>query len=169
LALADAGQLPIHVQAVAIAPILRTAVENFELVAREQDIQVSLSIGGDLPLIYADSDRVAQVVRNLLSNALRHAVGRSITVSAAVQPNGQPGRVCIAVADTGEGISAADVPHVFERFYRADRARAGSGTGLGLAIAKAWVEAMQGTIGVESTLGRGSRFWFTLPVYRQTT
>ena len=72
--------------------------------------------------------------------------------------------VCIAVVDTGEGIAAADLPFVFDRFYRADRSRTPrGGSGLGLAIAKSFVEAMGGTIGVASSPGQGSRFWFTLP------
>ena len=77
----------------------------------------------------------------------------------------QPGFIRVTVADTGEGIAPQDLAHVFERFYRGDksRARASGGTGLGLAITKAWVEAMGGKVGVESALGHGSRFWFTLP------
>lgn len=163
LALADAGQLPLHVQPVDAAAVLRTTVDNFALTAHDQGIQVRLDIEATLPLVCGDGDRLAQVMRNLLSNALRHAAGRSITVSAAVAHN-QRDRVCIAVTDTGEGIPAADLPHIFERFYRVDKSRSGNSTGLGLAIAKAWVEAMHGTIGVESTVGHGSRLWFTLPV-----
>jgi len=163
LALADAGQLPIHIQTVDAAAILRTTVDNFALTAQDQQIQVNLVIDDHLPPVCADPDRLAQIVRNLLSNALRHAAGRAITVSGTIQAGLQP-MVCIAVADTGDGIPPEDLPHIFERFYRADKARTGSGTGLGLAIAKAWVEALHGIIGAESTPGQGSRFWFTLPV-----
>jgi signal transduction histidine kinase len=76
-----------------------------------------------------------------------------------------PQVVQVAVTDSGEGIAPEELPRVFERFYRGDksRARTSGGTGLGLAIAKAWVEALGGTIGVESEPGRGSHFWFTLP------
>ncbi len=162
LALADAGQLPIHIQTVDAAAILRATVENFTLTAQDQHIQVNLAVDANLPLVDADPDRLAQIVRNLLSNALRHAAGRTISVSGSGQSGGRPDVVCIAVADTGEGILPEDLPHIFERFYRADKSRAGGGTGLGLAIAKAWVEAMRGEIGVESTPGQGSRFWFTL-------
>ncbi|MCC7448498.1 MAG: HAMP domain-containing histidine kinase [Anaerolineae bacterium] len=163
LALADAGQLPIHIQTVDAAAILHTTVENFALTAQDQQIQVHLVVDDNLPPVCADPDRLTQVVRNLLSNALRHAAGRSITVSGNVQPSPQP-MVCIAVADSGDGIPPEELPRIFERFYRADKSRTGSGTGLGLAIAKAWVEAMHGSIGVQSTPGQGSRFWFTLPM-----
>jgi signal transduction histidine kinase len=69
----------------------------------------------------------------------------------------------VRVTDTGVGIALEDLPHVFERFYRADPARAGAGAGLGLAIVKGLVEAQGGQVGVESTLGQGASFWFTLP------
>jgi signal transduction histidine kinase len=96
-----------------------------------------------------------------MSNALYHTPeGAQITLSAAVRD----GRVQVAVTDSGEGITPKDLPHVFDRFYRGDssRSRAHGGAGLGLAIAKAWVQALGGEIGVESSPGHGSRFWFTL-------
>ncbi len=116
----------------------------------------------------ADGERVQQVLHNLLGNALRHTpAGGTITLTAAAPAEGAgpTGLVRITVADTGPGIAPADLAYVFERFWRADRgrARAQGGSGLGLAIARQLVEAQGGRIGVESTLGTGSRFWFTLP------
>jgi len=112
--------------------------------------------------VLADPDRLAQVLRNLLSNALRHTPpGGQISISARAADDA----VEIAVADTGEGIQPEDLPHVFDRFWRADRSRTREtgGSGLGLAIARQLVEAQGGAIGVESEPGRGSRFWFMLP------
>ncbi|MBI5669532.1 MAG: HAMP domain-containing histidine kinase [Chloroflexi bacterium] len=156
LALAEAGQLPLNLRAIELAPILQGAVEQFSVAAEAQDTTVELA---DIPLtpVQADADRVAQVLHNLLANALRHTPSGRITVSGEHAGD----RVKIVVSDTGEGIPAADLPYLFDRFYRGDEARSGS-TGLGLAIAKAWVEAMDGSIGAESRAGQGSRFWFTL-------
>ena len=110
----------------------------------------------------ADADRVGQVLRNLVGNALRHTPANgSITVDVLAAPD----QVRVNVIDTGEGIPSEDLPHVFDRFYRGDRSRARSsgGSGLGLAITKSLVEAMGGSIGVDSRSGAGSTFWFTLP------
>ena len=107
---------------------------------------------------------MAQVLRNLLGNALRHTPGGSVIVTAAQKD----GAVEVAITDTGEGIAAEDLPHVFDRFWRADPARARSGgTGLGLSVAQSLVEAQGGRMWVESVLGQGSVFRFTLPTASQ--
>ncbi len=157
LALAESGHLPLKLQIVALTPVLRGAADQFSLAAEAQETTIELA-AADLPSVQADPDRLAQVLHNLLANALRHTPGGRITLSGE-RLNGQ---VKITVSDSGEGIPAADLPHVFDRFYRGDTTRSSS-TGLGLAIAKAWVEAMNGEIGADSRAGAGSRFWFTLP------
>jgi two-component system OmpR family sensor kinase/two-component system sensor histidine kinase BaeS len=162
LSLADAGQLPLQVQTVDVVPLLHVAAAHFSLAAEAQNVRLDVSIGPKLPCVRADPDRLAQALRNLLTNALRHTPdGGSIQLRAVANA-----KMCISVSDTGGGIAAEDLAHVFERFYRADtsRTRAQGGTGLGLAICKAWIEAMGGEIGVESAVGQGSRFWFTLPL-----
>jgi two-component system sensor histidine kinase BaeS len=114
-------------------------------------------------VVQGDSLRLNQVLGNLVSNAIRHTpAGGTITLTAV--PNED--RVQIMVADTGEGIPAADLAHIFDRFWRGDRARThldGAGGGLGLAIAQQLVQAHGGTINVESTVGAGTTFTIDLP------
>ena len=121
---------------------------------------MNIDIKLTLPPVDADRGRIEQVLVNLLHNAIKFTPpGGSITVSASSDDSG----VRISVADTGVGIPADDLPRVFERFYKADKARSGGGTGLGLAIARHIVEAHGGRIWAESVEGRGATFIFTLP------
>ena len=132
--------------------------------AEIRDVSISLQVQPDLPLLDMDRTRIAQVVSNLLENALLHTPeGGQVNVSA-IEVDGIIARV--TVADTGVGIPPEDLTEVFERFYRADpsRTRATGGVGLGLTIAKQLVEAHGGTIYADSTLGHGSRFIFDLPL-----
>lgn len=164
LALADEGHLPLNRQDVNLAEICRTALADFSVGAEARGIHLITHLPGtDLPPVLADPARVAQVLRNLMANALRHTP-RGGTITLSIQLTREE-EATVSVADTGEGIPPGDLPHVFDRFYRGDksRAREAGGTGLGLAIAKAWVQAMGGSMAVESQLGRGSCFSFTLP------
>ena len=119
-------------------------------------------VDGDLKVL-ADPQGLHQIFRNLLENALRH-VGEGGTIRLAVTAGGA-GFIEIAVSDDGEGIPAESLPRIFERFYRADSARAREvgGTGLGLAIVRHLVVAMGGSVSAESELGRGTTIRFTLP------
>jgi signal transduction histidine kinase len=128
-------------------------------------VTLATQISEDLPVVRADPDRVAQVLRNLLVNALSHTPPGG---SVAVKASQQNGAVQVAIVDTGEGIAPDDLPQVFERFWRADPSRArddplGGGTGLGLSVAQSLVEAQGGRISAESQPGQGSTFRFTLP------
>ncbi len=163
LALAEAGQLRLELKAVTLGDLITQVSEGLDVQASERNVQLKLEITENLPKVQADEQRVEQVLFNLMSNALRHTpAGGTITTSA--EPG--DGHVLVSVRDTGKGISPEDLPHVFERFYRADRSRARStgGSGLGLTIAKQIVEAHGGQIWAQSWLGAGSTFSFSLPL-----
>ena len=161
LARLDAGELELRLATVDLRSLIGKAVADFAPLAwNNRRVAVESDLPESLPPVWADGQRVEQILGNLLTNALRHTPeGGVITVAAREVPGTW---VEVRVTDTGVGIAAEDLPHVFERFYRADRARAG-GAGLGLAIVKALVEAQGGQVGVESVLGEGASFWFTLP------
>jgi len=169
LALADAGQLRLERAPVDIDGLVRAAAAQFAPVAESSGVQLELAADadelGETPFVLGDADRLAQVLRNLLSNALRHtpAGGR---VSLAVTRAGE--QVRVQVADTGSGIRPEDLPHVFDRFYRGDRSRSrqGGGAGLGLAIARQIVAAHGGTLTVTSEPGEGATFTMALPMKR---
>ncbi len=164
LALADAGQLRISRQPTDLCALIEKTVAAFAPQAAEKNIALKTELAPALPAVSIDAQRIAQVLRNLIGNALRHTPeGGVIRVQCSV--NSEPSAVQIKVTDNGAGIPSEDLPFVFERFWRGDksRTRAGGGAGLGLAIAKQLVSAHGGTMGVESEAGRGATFWFTLP------
>ncbi|MEM9265316.1 MAG: HAMP domain-containing sensor histidine kinase [Cyanobacteria bacterium P01_F01_bin.13] len=162
----EAGYLPIQQQTLALPPLIRQVTQRFQdqqLAPKElsKAPQIVVDISPDLPDVAADPVRTEQILINLLSNALQYTDTGQITVRAWCQ--GQ--KVWLAVQDTGIGIAAADLPHVFERFWRADRSRSrgSGGTGIGLAICKRLVELQGGQIQVSSQVDQGSTFQFWLP------
>ena len=164
---AEAGQLSLHPTEVDIAALIAQAEAVFQDAAREKGIRLETDLAPGLPPLWADPDRIRQVLYNLLSNALRHTPARGVVqiiTRLAALPDGQKG-VEIAVLDTGPGLISEEQVQVFERFWRADmsRSRDRGGSGLGLTIARYLVEAQGGVIGVESPPGQGARFWFILP------
>jgi len=161
LSKAEAGYLPINLQPVKVLPLLATLVERFANQILDSDPALKLDCPADLPPVLADPDRLEQILVNLLGNALRYTESGTIEVRAWLE-NQQIG---LAVSDTGIGIAPEDLPLVFERFWRADRARSrdSGGTGIGLAIARRLVELQNGQIEVESTAGKGSIFRVWLP------
>ena len=162
LALAEAGQLRLDHETVDLALLAQGVVGNFSPGAEAAGVKLECAISGEGLEVTGDADRLGQVLRNLISNALRHTpAGGRVTVS--VSRSGD--RVHLEVADTGTGISPEDLPHVFDRFYRGDksRSRRGGGAGLGLAIARQLVIAHGGEIAAESVLGAGTTFRVTLP------
>ena len=163
LALADAGQLRLHLRPTDVGQIVESTLEILAPAAESGEVRLTGKVPPDLPHVAADPDRVAQVLRNLLINALRHTHRGGANPGTA---GPKAGVVEIAVSDTGEGVAPGDLPHVFERFWRADpaRTRAGGGTGLGLSVAQSLVKAQGGKIWAESEPGVGSTFRFTLPL-----
>ena len=162
LSQAEAGYLPISLQPVNLRPLLESLVQKFADQILEDGPVLRLDCPLQPPPVLADVDRTEQVLVNLLGNAIRYTENGSITIRAWTEPS----KLWIAVIDTGTGIAPEDLPHVFERFFRADRSRArhSGGTGIGLAISRRLVELQGGEILVESKLGRGTRFCFFLPL-----
>lgn len=163
LARLDSGQAALQRGPTDLTPILRSVAEKLSLRATEKQIALKTDIQ-PLPLIVADGDRLAQVFTNLLDNALKHTPAGG-NVSLAAQPDPASGSLSVIVTDSGAGIPAADLPRIFERFYRVDKSRAaGQGYGIGLAITKEIIQAHGGTIAAESVLGLGTKFSVRLPV-----
>jgi signal transduction histidine kinase len=162
LSKAEAGYLPINLKPVNLRPLLESLMEKFSDQILEDGPVLRLECPPQLPLVLADVDRTEQVLVNLLGNALRHTENGFITIRVWTEPT----KLWIAVVDTGIGIAPENLPHVFERFFRVDRPRArhSGGTGIGLAISRRLVELQGGEITVESQLGSGSTFHFSLPL-----
>jgi signal transduction histidine kinase len=163
LSRAEARQLPLHLRPYDPAELVGQALARIAPQFAEKDITLSNAIPSGLPAVQADADRIIQVLINLLGNALRYTPsGSNVRVSA----ERQDGTVALHIADTGIGIAPEDLPHLFERFYRVDKARSRAlgGSGIGLTIAKAVVEAHDGQMWAASPgLGQGATFSFTLP------
>ena len=164
LALAEAGQLSLHRIVQPLAPLLEQAVVMQTVMARDRGVAlVMLPSVVPLPPIAVDAPRIRQVLRNLIANALVHtSAGGSVTLGIV----GGVRSVSILVRDTGQGIEPEHLPHIFDRFYRADpsRARATGGAGIGLSVARGIVQAHRGTIDVRSVVGQGTEFTITLPM-----
>ncbi len=157
----ESGQASLRLKAYA-AELIGLGAERLRPQAERAQIDLRIDLPPTLPELMIDPDRVQQVVANLVHNAIKFTpAGGEIHVSAT--PDLAAGELIVAVRDNGPGIAADDLPRIFERFYKADRARSTGGTGLGLAIAKHIVQAHSGRIWVESVPGKGSTFYFTLP------
>lgn len=162
LAQIEAGGLHLELRPNSISDLISDTIESFSELAARQDLTLDASAEPGVDPVLMDARQIGRVLANLLGNALRHTpAGGTVQVQATRRAE----QVLVEISDTGEGMDAEDLPHIFERFYRAEksRSRATGGTGLGLAIAKGIVEAHGGQIDVESTTGQGTRFFFTLP------
>lgn len=155
----DAGAIEAETRRVRLDDVVNSAIAAVELQVEEKGLSLTIELHGTGDA--ACSPRLARVLQNLLSNAVRHTPADGVILVAARE---QDGRLALAVQDNGEGIRPEDLPHVFEPFFRGDPARSGGGAGLGLALAKRIVEAIGGDISALSTLPSGSRFELSLPL-----
>jgi len=157
----ETGQMELQPVPLDVNTIVDECVSRLEPQADRKQIELVKRLAPDLPKVNAENDRIQQVLINLLHNAIKFTRdGGRIEVATAASENA----VTVSVSDSGIGIAPDDLPHVFERFYKVDKARSSVGTGLGLAIAKHIIRAHGGEISVESELGEGSRFAFKLPI-----
>ncbi len=163
LSLADAGELSLHPQQISPQELLTKQASAYQHQAKQLEIALQVEASPLLPAIEVDPERMAQVLGNLISNALRYTPqGGQIILSALTRAN----KFLLSVQDTGSGIAPEFLPHIFKRSYRVDESRRqqDSESGLGLAIAKAIVEAHGGSISAESKVGQGTKFIIALPV-----
>jgi two-component system phosphate regulon sensor histidine kinase PhoR len=159
----ESGQAPLRLQQLPVAKVIAAGAERLRPQAERAQLTLQIDFPANLPDILVDPDRIQQVMTNLVHNAIKFTpTGGQIMVTA--QRDDVLGEVIMLVRDTGVGIVPDDLPRIFERFYKADRARSGGGTGLGLAIAKHIVQAHGGRIWVESAPSKGSTFSFSLPI-----
>jgi histidine kinase len=165
LSRAEAGQLRVTPRPITLPTPIERVAAQFQPQFAAKNVRLDLRLAPELPEVLADLDRLEQILINLLSNALRYTpAGGCVTISGEAHDF----FVQLSVQDSGIGIAAEHLPHIFERFYRVDksRARRSGGTGIGLTIARHLVYAQGGEIWVESDgLGQGSTFHVTLPVH----
>jgi signal transduction histidine kinase len=165
LARADEGRFDLHREPVEMGPLVRDVYETAVILGEEAGIDVTLSVLED-GMVDGDVRRLRQLFLNLITNAIKYTPrGGKVELSLSQRIGGE---IVFTVRDTGIGISAVDLPHVFDRFWRADRARSRAsergGFGLGLAISQWIAQAHGGRVAVQSRLGRGSAFSVTLPL-----
>lgn len=157
----ESGEFPLKIEPVDLDEIVRRVAERLRAQAERGGLNLKVDIPRRLAKALADEERVEQVLVNLVDNAIKFtSPGGKVTISAKVEDD----NILTSVTDTGIGIPSDDLPRIFERFYKVNKARVGGGTGLGLAIAKHIMEALGGKIWAESIEGKGSTFTFTLPM-----
>jgi signal transduction histidine kinase len=154
----ESGSLGMALEAAPLGPVIRDSVQRLE--GAHPEVQINIEMADTLPLVRLDPTRIAQVLDNMLTNANKYAPGSAVTVRVVAKKE----RVRIEVIDQGPGIPPEHTKHLFERFFRMPQSSSIRGTGLGLYISRRIVEAHGGEIGVESEPGKGTTFFFELPL-----
>lgn len=163
LARIESGKIPLQMKLIPPESVIASAIERLRLQAERKDLSILVDLPADIPEILADPIRLEQVMVNLIHNAIKFTPsGGKIMLSVESDTTA----ITFVVRDNGVGISSKDLPRIFERFYKGDRSRSSEGTGLGLAIARHLVEAHGGKIWAESEEGKGSSFYFSIPLSR---
>lgn len=163
LSMIDSKQIQMRLKEMDLIKVLKEIVSVIHPYAKKSNINVTIKTPSSTPSINADEDRIRQVIINLLDNAIKYShTGGRVMVEMEIDKKD----LRVRIIDNGMGIPESEVPHIFERFYRVEKGQSGThaGRGLGLAISKYIIEAHGGFIGVESALGKGSTFTFTLPL-----
>jgi two-component system phosphate regulon sensor histidine kinase PhoR len=157
----ETGKAELRIEPLNLNFIIKDVIEQLMPLAERQQVTLSTNLATNIPVVNADRDRIRQTIINLAHNAIKfNRVGGSVILSTIADSKA----VSVEIADTGIGISKEDIPHVFDRFYKADRSRSKGGSGLGLAIAKHTIQTHGGKIWVTSEQGKGSTFSFSLPL-----
>jgi len=157
----ETGKVELRIEPVNLNHLVEDVIAQLGPLAKRQRVTLSTELLADLPVINVDRDRIKQTIINLVHNAIKFSrSGGKVLVSTVYNENS----VIVSVNDSGIGIAKEDLPHVFERFYKVDKARSQGGSGLGLAIAKHTIQAHGGNVRVQSEEGKGSTFRFSLPV-----
>ena len=158
----DAGGFPLNLARSSLRDLVSDTLESFSELAYRESIRLAGQVDADVDPVTMDTQAIGRVLNNLISNALRHtpAGGEILLLARRIETG-----VEVSVRDTGEGIHAGDIPHIFDRFYRGEKSRnrGTGGAGLGLAIARGIVHAHRGDIRVDSEAGKGTQFTFTIP------
>jgi len=157
----EAGRMEMRFNTYSLKHLIDSSLDMVKSFADEQKVTIEMAEIVDADVL-ADLDRMVQVLQNLLANAIKFSPqGETVTISSTVEP----GYVKVSVTDHGAGIAESDVGHIFDRFRQVAPSKTGvkGGTGLGLAICKAILEQHNGSVGVESQVGKGSTFWFRIP------
>lgn len=157
----ETGRAELRMAPLNLNSMVKEVIAQLNPLAQKQQVTITTNLSKNLPTVRADSDRIRQTLVNLVHNAIKFSHRRG---KATVSTRTDAKSVIVGVSDTGIGISKEDLPHVFERFYKADKARAKGGSGLGLAIAKHTIQAHGGNIWAQSEEGKGSTFSFSLPL-----
>lgn len=163
LAAIESGKLRVNLGELNLSEVIQNVSSRIQIVAQQRKIRFEVQVPPNLPLLKGDPHRIGQVIQNLCTNAVQYTKeGGVVQVKVDVGPQ----MLTIGVRDSGIGISKEDLPRVFERFFQSQQAQAmrKAGFGLGLKIAREIVQLHGGEMGVESELGKGSRFFFTIPI-----